>query len=437
MIINQANFWFGTLAQHRSKPVRYRRAGPNGRVLEISSYPVAGGGFVISATDVTELEAARASAAAHAATLQAMLDNIRHGIALFGADGCSLAFNTVFSSLLELAPGSVTPGTTINTLIGLLEAHGEYGQGEPARAESARLQAQDRAVAQSGTRTRPNGVVLEMVSDPVPGGGFVIAITDVTEERRIRAELERARNAAEAANFAKSRFLATMTHELRTPLHAVIGFSEALMPNPPQARAKEYIASIHEAGRHLLSLIDNILDVTRAETAGLVMADYDVHVGALIDSAVRVIRAVAETGGVAIDTQVPPHLPLLRADELRLRQILLNLLSNAVKFTPRGGKVTVRAAVEADGDLSLSVSDTGIGMSDEELPQIFQPFSQIDNSLSRRFSGSGLGLYLSRVLAEAHGGSLQVASSSGAGTTMTLRLPATRLRADDADRASA
>lgn len=426
---------YAALAEHdRSKPLRSRRVDAAGRTLEVISSPIEGGGFVISATDVSELEGARATAAAHAVTLQGTLDNIRHGIALFDAKGEVLAFNTVFTRLLEFPVGAVRAGMTIDSVIDVLEERGDYGEGEAGRTYATRLRAVDRTQSLQATRVRPNGTVLAMVSDPMPGGGFIVTFSDVTEDRRIRAELVSARNAAEAANSAKSRFLATMTHELRTPLHAVIGFSEALMPEPPPARAKEFVASILEAGQHLLSLIDNILDVTRAETAGLVMADYDVHVGALIDSAVRVIRAQAESVGVSIVTEVPEELPRLRADELRLRQILLNLLSNAVKFTPEGGLVTVRAAVQPSGDLCLSVTDTGIGMSEEETPLIFQPFSQIDNSLSRRFPGSGLGLYLSRVLAEAHGGSLTVSSTAGVGTTMTVLLPAARLRprGDDA-----
>ncbi|PZW50967.1 PAS domain S-box-containing protein [Humitalea rosea] len=431
----EAALRLAALKEHdRRLPLRSRRRDREGRTLDVISSPIEGGGFVISATDVSELEGARATAAAHAMTLQATLDNIRHGITLFDAKGDVLAFNTVFTRVLDIPPGAVRAGMSINSLVDLLEAQGDYGEGEVGRAYATRLRALDRSQSLRATRVRPNGMVLTMVSDPVPGGGFVVTFTDVTEDRRIRAELESARNAAEAANSAKSRFLATMTHELRTPLHAVIGFSEALMPEPPPARAKEFIASIHEAGQHLLSLIDNILDVTRAETAGLVMADYDVHVGALIDSAVRVIRAAADSGGITVVTNVPSSLPRLRADELRLRQILLNLLANAVKFTPAGGMVTVRAAVRDSGELCISVTDTGIGMSEEETPLIFQPFSQIDSSLSRRFPGSGLGLYLSRVLAEAHGGSLTVSSTAGVGTTMMVLLPAARLRpqGDDA-----
>jgi signal transduction histidine kinase len=270
---------------------------------------------------------------------------------------------------------------------------------------------------------RTNGTVLETVSDPTPDGGFIMTYTDVTEERRIRAELERAKDAAEAANRTKSRFLATMSHELRTPLNAVIGFSEAILANPDKSRTAEYVGTIHEAGRHLLSLIDDILEVTRAETTGVSVSLGEVDLGGLAAGAVRVIQAQAAEAQVTVQAELPPVLPRLRADELRLRQVLLNLLSNAVKFTPAGGTVTLTAVQEPDGGLELRVSDTGIGISAEDIPRAFEPFTQLDSSLSRRYPGSGLWLYLSRALAEAQGAQLNLESPGGSGTSAVLRFP--------------
>ncbi|MBX6742329.1 MAG: PAS-domain containing protein, partial [Acetobacteraceae bacterium] len=293
----------------------------------------------------------------------------------------------------------------------------------------AAIKGRDRRKTVRSVRTRPNGMVVEVISDPTPNGGWVLTFTDVTEDRRIRAELERAKEAAEAANRAKSRFLATMSHELRTPLNAVIGFSEAIMADPDPARAQDYLRSIHEAGRHLLSLIDDILDVTRAETTGFQISESEVDVLALAEGSVRVMRATAASAGVTLEAALPPALPPVRADELRLRQVLLNLLSNAVKFTPAGGMVRLAAEVEPAGDLVLRVSDTGIGIPPAEIPRAFEPFTQLDGSLSRRFPGSGLGLYLSRALAEAQGAELTLESAPGAGTMAVLRIPKSRLLA--------
>jgi signal transduction histidine kinase len=270
--------------------------------------------------------------------------------------------------------------------------------------------------------------VLEVVSDPIPDGGWVLTFTDFTAERRIRAELERAKEAAEAANDAKSRFLAAMSHELRTPLNAVIGFSEAFAADPDPVRGAEYVRSIHEAGRQLLALIDNVLDVARAETLGFQTADAAMDIAELAADAVRVTRAAADEAGVSLSLALPPFLPRARGDGERLRQVLLNLLANGVKFTPAGGSVTLSAELaEPPGDLVLKVRDTGIGIAPEDIPRVFEPFTQLDSALSRRFGGSGIGLYLARALAEAQGATLALESAPGGGTTALLRFPAARL----------
>ena len=410
----------------RSRPTRYVRPDVQGRVIEVTSDPTPDGGFVVTLTDISPLARAEAEAQHRAGLLQVMLDNIRHGIALFDREGRIQAVNPVFLALLDLPASVMASGGSFTEFIEYLEARGDYGPGEAGRAAAARLKTLDRRLPHRNSRTRPNGAVLEVASDPVPDGGWVLALTDVTEDRRIRAELERAKNAAEAASRAKSRFLATMTHELRTPLNAVIGFAEAFAADPHPVRGPDYVRSIHEAGRHLLSLIDNILDVTRAETTGFAIIEGEVAVIPLIESAVRVMQGAAAAAGVSLQAALPPALPLLQGDELRLRQVLLNLASNAVKFTPRGGSVTLSAMVEEEG-LVIRVADSGIGMRPEDIPRVFEPFSQLDSSLARRFPGSGLGLYLSRALAEAQGAALTLESTPGIGTTAVLRFPKSRL----------
>jgi signal transduction histidine kinase len=406
----------------RSRPARYVRRNADGRTVEVTSDPTPDGGFVVTMTDISALAEAEAAAKQRASMLQAMLDNIRHGIALFDQDGRVLAANPVFRAMLDLPEAVIAPGRPMADFVTLMLERGEYGEGEAGLAAAQAMLGRDRSRPLRTTRTRPNGMTVETVSDPIPGGGWVITYTDVTEDRRIRAELERAKNAAEAANTAKSRFLATMSHELRTPLNAVIGFSEAYLAAPDPARGLDYMRSIHEAGRHLLSLIDDILDVTRAETSGFAVTTGEVDPRALAEGAVRVMRATAATAGVTLQAVLPPTLPWVRADELRMRQVLLNLLSNAVKFTPAGGLVTL-AGEQDGGDLVLRVTDTGIGMRPEDIPRAFEPFTQLDSSLARRFPGSGLGLYLSKALAEAQGAALSLESTPGRGTTAVLRIP--------------
>ena len=243
-------------------------------------------------------------------------------------------------------------------------------------------------------------------------------------------ELLVAKTAAEAASKAKSEFLATMSHELRTPLNAIIGFSEFLMdetirPNEP-AKVTGYLKAIHESGHHLLAVINDILDHSKAEAGRLEVSEEEVNVEESIAAALRVVAPRARSGGLEIATTIAPELPLLRGDSRLLRQILLNLLSNSIKFTPSGGKVDV-AATEEDGGLAIRVRDTGIGMKAEDIPKAFEPFRQIDNRFIRKYQGTGLGLSLVKAMVEAHSGTIGVHSAPGAGTTVTIRFPGARV----------
>jgi signal transduction histidine kinase len=245
--------------------------------------------------------------------------------------------------------------------------------------------------------------------------------------RKLRAtvgELERARVAAEASSRVKSQFLANMSHELRTPLNAIIGFSEMIrdaIMGPVAARYREYAHDIHNCGRLLLGVISDVLDLSKVEVGRLDLHDEQVDLAKVVGDCHRLISERVKAGRLELAIDLPPDLPMLVGDELRLKQIVLNLLSNAVKFTPAGGRVALSAAVAPDGSLALRVSDTGIGMKPEEIPIALEPFRQIDSAHTRRYEGTGLGLPLARTLAELHGGSLE------RGTTVTVRLPAERL----------
>jgi len=274
------------------------------------------------------------------------------------------------------------------------------------------------------------GRVVDFRSDPTPDGGWVSTFTDVTEARAAQDELRRAKEAAEAANQAKSRFLATMSHELRTPLNAVIGFSDALLneaANPSHAQVAEFAAQINDAGRQLLGLINIILDVARIEAGRFDFASDLVDIARLLRSCVRQAETAAHAAEINLTIEGADGLPPCRADERRLQQALNHLVSNAVKFTEAGGTVLLGAACEADGRLLLFVRDSGIGIRDEDLERVFEPFTQLDSSLARRFQGAGLGLYVARALVAAHGGELVLRSTPGSGTTAEIRLPAGRI----------
>jgi signal transduction histidine kinase len=247
------------------------------------------------------------------------------------------------------------------------------------------------------------------------------------------ADLHRAFEAAAAGSQAKSQFLATMSHELRTPLNAIIGFSEMMSgevfgahSNP---RYKDYATSIQSSGQHLLELINDILDFSKIDAGRLELQDKSIDLSVTVNSAVQMMRGQAEGAGVSLYTAFATDLPDLRADERRVRQVLLNLLSNAVKFTPRGGEVRI-SVVRADGEIVISVSDTGIGIAPDDLPKALERFGQVDSSIARKYEGTGLGLPLSQRLMVLHGGTLEIASEVGIGTTVLITFPSNRIIKD-------
>jgi signal transduction histidine kinase len=245
-------------------------------------------------------------------------------------------------------------------------------------------------------------------------------------------EYAEARDLAEAANRSKSQFLANMSHELRTPLNAIIGFSEmirdATLGPIGHEGYRDYAADINHSGLHLLQLVTDILDISRAEAGHLSLSEEICDPARVIDSSVNMVEQPARRGAVAIEVAPAVEAPWLLADERRLRQILVNLLSNAVKFTLPGGRVSVSLGVETDGALAFVVEDTGIGMSAADIEIALTPFGQVDSQLNRKYEGAGLGLPLTRQLLDLHEGELEIASRLGGGTRVTARFPAGRIR---------
>ena len=412
------------------RPQMRRRQRPNGMTIDIRTAPLPDGGHISVVTDITALVQAEQEISRRAAEMSVMLSSIRHGIILWSADRRLIATNQVAAELLGHPPGALVPGKSQAELIDEMLARGAFGTGASAKTTASELKVRDWTTPYVRRFITRAGRVLEGHSQPTPDGGFVSTFTDITDARNAETELRRAKQAAESANQAKSRFLATMSHELRTPLNAVIGFSEALLheaARPSPQKVAEFARQINESGRHLLDLINIILDVARIEAGRFDMASDRVEVERLVLDCLRQVNAAAQAAEISLATDLHPGLPMLRADERRLAQVLNHLLSNALKFTGAGGVVTVGAEIDRLGDLVISVTDSGIGIAESDIERAFEPFTQLDSTLARRFEGAGLGLYMSRALAEGHGGRLRLHSRPGVGTTAELRLPGSRL----------
>ncbi len=260
--------------------------------------------------------------------------------------------------------------------------------------------------------------------------GSVLSFFALTMAKQI-IRVEESEASAILASQAKSEFLANMSHELRTPLNAIIGFSEMMNSGyfgPLNAKQKERMNDINLCGNHLLHLISDILEFSKGEAGKLELVEERVSIPEIIDEVVRIMGEKSKSKGINMKVDIAPDLPMLFADKRKLKQVLLNLLSNAVKFTPQDGDIRVAARMETNGAMSLIVSDTGIGIAEEDIPTALSVFGQVHRS--RSHEGTGLGLPLCRMFAELHGGKLALNSVVGEGTTVRVIFPAQRVIRD-------
>jgi signal transduction histidine kinase len=252
-------------------------------------------------------------------------------------------------------------------------------------------------------------------------------ILDATWIKKAELELQEAKELAESSSRAKSLFLAQVGHELRTPLNAVLGFSDVLQSEVfgslGSGKYRDYAKHIHQSGTQLLGVINNILEFTKYGTGALSLTEGRVDVMDVLDAVVRQAGPIAESAGVALTIAAESDLPDIAADRSKLHEILAHLLSNAVKFTPQHGSVHLSAARLETGDIAVRIKDTGIGIAEEDMPKLLEPFGQADCDLNRRYDGLGLGIPLAANLAKLHGATLTAESEVGLGTTVTLVFP--------------
>ncbi len=388
-----------------------------------------GNRYICMISDITEIKEREREIAATSAYLRAALDNMDQGISMTDPELNLVAFNHRFLELLEFPADLFQQGDPFENFIRYNAERGEYGPGDTEQQVRERVELALRFEPHVFERVRPDGMAIEIRGNPMPGGGFVTTYSDVTTRRNAEEELRNAKETAELANRAKSEFLANMSHELRTPLNAILGFSETMVQTifgPMSPPYDEYAQDIHTSGSYLLSIINDILDLSKIEAGKMTLDIAEVDVSETVASCLEIISGRAADGGLEIVDEVPNTLTPLMADPRALKQMLLNMLSNAVKFTPEGGRITIAAQQDREGDILISVADSGIGIAPEDVERVFAPFAQVESALTRQKKGTGLGLPLVKALAEQHGGSVGLDTAPEKGTTVTIRLPATQ-----------
>jgi signal transduction histidine kinase len=410
----------------------------DGRWFRVSERRTADGGTVVISGEITEsrrrerqLQGITEELRHKNVLVDAALDNMVQGLAMFDNEKQLIICNQRYLDIYDLPRELSQPGTPLKRI---MEVSAELQSLLPDETEV--LVERRLAIAEQPFEVRQqeflsNGSVIDILHRPMPRGCSLATYEDATDRHKTEVALRAAKEEADLANRTKSEFLANMSHELRTPLNAIIGFSEIIKSElfGPIGFTQygEYAGDIYDSGTHLLSLINDILDISKIEAGKFELQEECVDVNEAIVVSLRLIRERAEAAGIRIIQSVPQPLPSLNADLRALKQILLNLLSNAVKFTEAGGSVTVRASMDGEGRLVLTVGDTGMGMSEVEQCKALTPFGQVDSSLGRKHEGTGLGLPLCKRLVELHDGDLTLESEPGVGTTVSLLFPAHRV----------
>jgi signal transduction histidine kinase/DNA-binding response OmpR family regulator len=418
------------------KPYMGARALPDGRVLEVRRNPVPAGGFVSMYTDITEQRQAQAQIELARNRLSDAIQSISDGFALWDQEDRLVTFNDRCRQLLKLE-NQLVVGMTFEALIRGLAARCARSAGGSDYTEAwvAQQLASHRSAADDKDLQLDDGTWLRVGSHRTREGGIVTTWADISalkhrelELADLVARLEVARDQATEANRIKSTFLANMSHELRTPLNAIIGYSEILQEEARDKGLENLVPDIDRieaAGRHLLGVINDILDLSKIEAGRMDIYLEDIDLAALVGEIEAMIRPLAAKNENTLEVVCPPGIGRMRSDLTKVKQSVLNLLGNSSKFTSAGRiALTVSRNTAATGStISFRVSDTGIGMSAAETAKLFQAFTQADTATTKRFGGTGLGLAITKHFCDMLGGDIAVESEPGKGSIFTITLP--------------
>jgi len=412
------------MERHRNPGEAFEVARQDGRWLLVREQRMADGSTATIATDITERKRAEEALRESEARLANILDNSPAPIYFKDPEGRFLIANRQYEQMYRVKFADIRGKTSKQIFGGALgEQFWEHDQ--TVLKDRKVVEREEHIFGRSYLTLKfpivdPTGELLGL-------GGIE---TDVTEIKRAEKDLRDAKEHAEFANRAKTEFLANMSHELRTPLNSILGLSEMLMNETvgPLGSPKylEYAQDIHTSGHHLLGLISEVLDLSKIEAGELEIIEGEIDVTDAVSTCVRMIEGRSSMQAPRVRVEFANGLPRLLGDERRFKQILLNLLGNAVKFTPQDGTVSLAAEVCSRGRFTIKVADTGIGIAAADIPKVLEPFGQVRDVFTRKHEGTGLGLYLAKSFTEMHGGTLDIDSALGQGTTVTLRFPKER-----------
>ncbi len=400
----------------------------DGDAIRVRYNALADGSLVLVATDITESRRAAQKIEENEALLRNIMDHIAQGVVAFNADRQLLSWNENYRQILAFPKSLLRPGQANEKMALHLAKKGTYGDGDPVALSKARIEQLWKKDGSTRIEmTTQEGGVYDVWSAKTPDHGLVITYTDIAERKRAEEELHEARIVAEEATRAKSSFLATMSHEIRTPMNGLMSMAELLNHTALSEEQQSMSTIIRESGAALLVIINDILDFSKIEAGKMDLEVVDLSLIDLVESVAHLLAPQASEKGLGLSAFVDPALPdHYQGDPTRLRQILLNLAGNAVKFTDKGS-VSIDIAAARKGKvksaLAFRITDTGIGLSDDQQQKLFQPFQQADASTARKFGGTGLGLTICLRLVEMMGGEIGVDSEPGKGSVFWFEVP--------------